>query len=238
VNTTLLLEGVVGSRAYGFATENSDTDVLGLFAHPTTAFHGLTRPQESLVTTKPDRTLHEAGKWCRLALKCNPTANELPWLPDDLYTVRHPLGDELISIRWAFLSAKAVRGSYLGYASAQLAKLKHNWQIERKFSSADITEDARKKQQKNARHLVRLLVQGQALHIGDDLPVRLADPGWVVETALCVYQDPALGDSLLRAAEKVFDGPGHLPELPRVDLVEAWLQKVRREFYEPDPDVC
>lgn len=86
----VLLSGIVGSTAYGLAKPGSDIDRLGLFAADTTAFHGLHGPAESHVTTNPDRTLHEAAKWCRLALGGNPTVMELVWLPDDLYEVRTP----------------------------------------------------------------------------------------------------------------------------------------------------
>lgn len=73
---TVLLAGVVGYTAYGFAHAGSDVDRLGLYAAPTEELHGLHRPAESHVTTGPDVTLHEAAKWCRLALSCNPTASE------------------------------------------------------------------------------------------------------------------------------------------------------------------
>jgi uncharacterized protein len=112
VNT--LLSGIVGSTAYGLAHPGSDVDRLGLFAVDTVELHGLRRHTESVVTKDPDLTLHEAAKWCRLALGGNPTVMELVWLPDELYEVRTPLGDELIGIRSSFLSAKRVRNAYLG----------------------------------------------------------------------------------------------------------------------------
>ena len=100
----ILLSGVVGSTAYGLARAGSDVDRLGIFATPTLAMVGLSRPKDSIVHTNPDRSLHEVGKWCSLALGGNPTVMELVWLPDDLYETRTPLGDQLIAIRTAFLS--------------------------------------------------------------------------------------------------------------------------------------
>lgn len=119
----ILLSGVVGSTAYGLAREGSDVDRLGMFAAPTETLLGLHTPKESHVTTAPDRTLHEAAKWCRLALGGNPTVMELVWLPDELYEVRTPLGDELIAIRGSFLGAERVRDAYLGYAGQQFRRL-------------------------------------------------------------------------------------------------------------------
>ncbi|WP_282206564.1 nucleotidyltransferase domain-containing protein [Kitasatospora fiedleri] len=163
----VLLSGIVGSTAYGLAHAGSDLDRLGLFAAPTTAFHGLHRPAESHVTTRPDRTLHEAAKWCRLALNGNPTATELVWLPEELYEVRTPLGEELIGLRTSFLSGPAVRGAYLGYADQQF----------RKLTTRDRTDPAgRARAAKHARHLVRLVRQGVALHETGHLEIRLPDP--------------------------------------------------------------
>lgn len=145
---TILLSGVVGSTAYGLATEDSDTDRLGIFAAPTVAFHGLHKPQESHVTTHPDATYHEAAKWVRLALGGNPTVTELAWL--ERYEIRTPLGEELVSIRSALLSAKRIRDAYLGYATQQFRKLENR-------GDGSFSADTRKRTSKHARHLWRLL---------------------------------------------------------------------------------
>jgi uncharacterized protein len=228
MNGEILLQGIVGSRAYGFAHEGSDTDRLGIYAAPTEMFHGLGQPQESYVTTKPDLTLHEARKWCRLALKCNPTAMEAVWLPD--YEELHPLGEELIAIRRSFLSARAVRNSYLGYATSQFAKMKQGRERVGKFASENIKVEARAHQHKHARHLVRLLVQAKGLHRDGEIVIRLPDPAWVLGMSEWLVESPALGDTLLKWAADVFDKPGVLPEEPNTVEVEAWLLKVRREF--------
>lgn len=114
---TILLSGIVGSTAYGLDGPGSDVDRLGLFVTPTLELLGLRLPLESHVTVKPDATFHEAAKAARLILAGNPTASELLWLPDGLYETRTPLGDEMIALRAAFLSGKAVRNAYLGYAT-------------------------------------------------------------------------------------------------------------------------
>jgi predicted nucleotidyltransferase len=221
----ILLQGIVGSRAYGFAHENSDTDRLGLYAAPTNMFHGLGQPQESYVTTKPDLTLHEARKWCRLVLKCNPTAMELVWLNG--YETVHPLGLELITIRRSFLSAKAVRNAYLGYATDQLAKMK---QARNKMDSREDPADIANRRLKHARHIVRLLVQAQGLHQDGELVIRLHDPDWVLGMSEYLVKSPTLGDDLLKATGEIFDKPGVLPQEPNTVEVEAWLHRVRREF--------
>ncbi len=214
----VLLSGIVGSTAYGLAHAGSDLDRLGLFAAPTETFHGLHRAAESHVSTAPDRTLHEAAKWCRLALSCNPTAAELVWLPEDLYETRTPLGEELIGIRRSFLSARAVRNSYLGYAGQQF----------RKLNSRD-TSDAqtRARAAKHARHLIRLVVQGVTLHETGAVTIRLADPERVRSLGEQYADRPALARTLLADAEERFGRPGVLPAAPDERPAESWLRRVR-----------
>ncbi|WP_406200699.1 nucleotidyltransferase domain-containing protein [Kitasatospora sp. NBC_01560] len=223
---TVLLSGVVGSTAYGFAHAGSDIDRLGLFAAPTEDFHGLHRPAESHVTTGPDVTLHEAAKWCRLALTCNPTASELVWLPGELYETRSPLGEELIAIRASFLSAKAVRNSYLGYADQQFRKLR----------ARDPADPAtHRRAAKYARHLVRLTEQGIRLHETGENVVRLVGsaPERVRELGERIADHPAAAEALLAAAAERFARPGALPAAPDPRPAEAWLRRVRAAHFTP-----
>ncbi|MFE4971089.1 DNA polymerase beta superfamily protein [Kitasatospora sp. NPDC056651] len=221
---TVLLSGVVGSTAYGFAHAGSDVDRLGLFAVPTGELHGLDRPAESHVTTEPDLTLHEAAKWCRLALNCNPTASELVWLPDDLYEVRTPLGDELVGLRSSFLSAPAVRKAYLGYADQQF----------RKLLTRDTADQAtRRRAAKHARHLVRLVVQAVRLHETGRNLVRLPDPERIRDLGERIADRPALAEPLLADAADRLARPGALPAAPDRRPAEDWLRRVRAAHYTP-----
>ena len=228
---TVLLAGVVGSTAYGLAHEGSDVDRLGMFAAPTTAFCGLHRPAETCVTVHPDATFHEAAKWCRLALGCNPTVTELAWLPDDLYETRTPLGDDLIGIRRSFFSARGVRNAYLGYATQQFRKLEAR-------GDGSFSADTRKRTGKHARHLWRLVQQGTDLNATGQLHVRLDE----AQAAMCLEfgkrvaaGDLDLAKALITSAEAHFDeyadGRSALPSRPDESPAEAWLQSVRRQFY-------
>ncbi|MBG0851148.1 nucleotidyltransferase domain-containing protein [Streptomyces spinoverrucosus] len=226
--TNILLSGVVGSTAYGLAREGSDVDRLGLFAAPTEALHGLHGPKESHVTTAPDRTLHEAAKWCRLALGGNPTVTELVWLPEELYEVRTPLGDELIGIRSSFLSARRVRDAYLGYATQQFRKLVGR-------GDGSFSADTRRRTAKHARHLKRLCTQGYELYTTGRLTIRVDDPGSYHAFGEQVAADPSAALPLLRHFEAAFDETrGALPEQPDERAAEAWLRRVRQHFYTPE----
>jgi predicted nucleotidyltransferase len=218
---TVLLQGVVGSVAYGLAHEGSDVDRLGIFAASFRELHGLARLNESRVTRDPDQTLHEAAKALRLILSCNPTASEILWLPE--YEVLHPLGRELIAIRGSLLSEKAVRNAYLGYATQQFRKLKLKGHF-----GADVP---RSRIEKHARHIVRLCQQAVALHEEGYLMIRLPNAEAIRDFGAAIAADPREADDLIRRTEYRLSLPGVLPERPDRDAAEQWLLEVRRCAY-------
>ncbi|MEV1068066.1 nucleotidyltransferase domain-containing protein [Streptomyces sp. NPDC050263] len=223
--TNILLSGIVGSTAYGLAHEGSDIDRLGMFAAPTEELHGLHGPKESHVSTAPDRTLHEAAKWCRLALGGNPTVMELVWLPAESYEVRTPLGDELIAVRDTLLGAHRVRDAYLGYATQQFRKLQNR-------SQGPLSEDVRKRTAKHARHLKRLCTQGYELYATGQLTIQVDDPESYHRFGEQVAADPEAALPLLRGFEEAFaETSSVLPEHPDDKAADAWLRRVRRQFY-------
>jgi predicted nucleotidyltransferase len=232
----LLLSGIVGSVAYGLAGPGSDVDRIGVFAAPTVAFHGLHPPRESVVTTEPDVTLHEARKYALLALSGNPTATELMWLPEDCYETRTEFGERLIAIRSAFLSAPRVRDAYLGYASQQFRKLttrdsdgSKSGRGARRAELELSQVGGRRRSAKHARHLARLLHQGRVLYATGVLEIRLADPEWFRafgERVAGGALDEA--EALVAAAEQDFDRiRTPLPDRPDEETVERWLLDVR-----------
>ncbi|MFE2710599.1 DNA polymerase beta superfamily protein [Streptomyces mirabilis] len=227
MTVNVLLAGIVGSTAYGLSREGSDIDRLGLFAAPTEDLHGLHAPKDSHVTTSPDRTLHEAAKWCRLALGGNPTVMELVWLPDDLYEVRTSLGDELIGIRSSLLSAKRVRDAYLGYAAQQFKRLYDR-------GDGSFSADTRKRTAKHARHLRRLCHQGFELYATGRLSIRVDDPEAYHRFGDQVAADAMLALPMLKHFEQAFDSTASvLPDQPNEAAAEAWLRRVRAQHYDP-----
>lgn len=222
----ILLQGIVGSTAYGLDTAESDVDRLGVFAHSTDAILGLYPPKDSIVENDPDRTLHEAKKYALLALACNPTVTELLWLSSYLYDTVTPRGADLIAIRSSFLSAKRVRDAYFGYASSQFKRLETR-------GDGSFSSDTRKRTAKHARHLYRLLLQGYDLYTTGTLSVglRASASGLVRE-----FGERVAGGDIEHAREKVQlfqelfdDAKTCLPSNPDEDIVENWLWKVRRD---------
>ncbi len=166
----IVLEGIVGSTAYGLSREGSDIDKIGVFVAPIDSFLGLHPGKESVVSHDPDVTHHEIKKYMSLALKCNPTITELMWLPDDLYTVRKSWGQVLIDLRADFLSDSYVRNAYGGYAMQQAQRL------QRRDSDGSLADKDPKKIAKHARHCMRLMHQGIELLTYGRLTVKVPNP--------------------------------------------------------------
>lgn len=146
----VILLGIGGSRAYGLATPNSDTDYRGCYVTPTREFFRLISPVEAYTRNDPDVSLHEVGKFLRLAVAANPTILETFFY--DTYVIRNPIGDLLIENRDLFVTDK-IRASHVGYARSQFERLKRR---ENSFSS-----DTAKRTAKHARHLLRLVRQAE-----------------------------------------------------------------------------
>jgi len=222
----VLLAGIVGSTAYGLAGPGSDIDRLGAFAVPTVQLHGLHQPAESVVSSKPDVTFHEARKYCSLALSGNPTVTELMWLPAGLYETVTPLGEELIGIRSSFLSAKRIRDAYLGYATQQFRRLEGR-------GDGTFSAETRNRTAKHARHLLRLCWQGLRAYTTGEVHIRLEDP----QRFLDFGERVAGGDidaarQMLAEHEAAFDAATSvLPAEPDTRAAEDWLLRVRSAFF-------
>ena len=148
----IILEALVGSKAYGLETETSDDDILGIYVAPLNEILSLDKPPETIVNVNPDYCYHEIEKYLRLAIQCNPTIMELMFM--DNYIIKTAEGEQLIKIRSAFLSNKIFK-AYGGYAISQARKLNARGDS---FSSR-----VKNRYDKHARHCFRLLQQGKEL---------------------------------------------------------------------------
>lgn len=114
----LLLECISGSKAYGLATETSDTDIKGVFYLPKDQFYGLSYVEQISNETN-DEVYYELGRFVELLLRNNPNIMELIATPADSVLYRHPIMDRLTSEM--FLS-KLCKESFAGYALTQIKK--------------------------------------------------------------------------------------------------------------------
>jgi predicted nucleotidyltransferase len=226
---TVILEGIVGSTAYGLATENSDIDRLGVFVGSTQEVLGFGLQEKTITTTKPDGTWHEIGKYVSLAMACNPTILEAMWLPQ--HEVLTQVGQELIDLRYHFFSADRVKQAYAGYAMQQAKRLLGR-QGEGKDGFGDVPSN---RTAKHGRHCYRLLIQGEQILRQEHLTVRLAEKeaGQVWLMGEFAVRDPqGFHDAMVQRARALLDLETGLFDKPEVEKIERWLVSVRlREPY-------
>lgn len=223
-----ILQGVVGSTAYGLATPDSDVDRLAVHVGPLrdVLSFGITSP--SKVTTKPDMTSHEVSKFVGLCMKGNPSVTELLWLPE--YEVETVEGLLLVKAREKFLSAKRIHDAYGGYAFHQLHRLlNRNAEGKEGFSA-----DTKKRTGKHARHLIRLLIQGRQLLNQGHLTVRLTSPQaeqcWYVGRAAEAGEYDVVRNSFdyyLARLDKAYEHTD-LPREPDREAAKDLLVQIRR----------
>lgn len=116
----ILFEAISGSRAFGLATENSDTDIRGVYYLPKDKFFGLDHiPQISNETN--DITYYEIGRFVELLQRNNPNILEILASPEDCILHKSPLIDLLKPED--FLS-KLCKDTFAGYAISQIKKAK------------------------------------------------------------------------------------------------------------------
>ncbi|MFD7913180.1 DNA polymerase beta superfamily protein [Streptomyces sp. NPDC059752] len=134
---------VMGSRAFGLATEASDTDLRGVYLAPTPLFWRFEKPPTHVEGPRDEEFSWELERFCELALRANP--NILECLHSPLVHEVTPVGEELLSLRGAFLSRRA-HTSFSRYAASQRGKL-----------LADVRVHGAPRW-KHAMHLLRLLL--------------------------------------------------------------------------------
>ncbi|KOU26909.1 DNA polymerase beta superfamily protein [Streptomyces sp. WM6368] len=134
---------VMGSRAFGLATEASDTDLRGVYLAPTPLFWRFEKPPTHVEGPRDEEFSWELERFCELALRANP--NILECLHSPLVEEVTPVGEELLALRGAFLSRRA-HTSFSRYAASQHGKL-----------LADVRVHGAPRW-KHAMHLLRLLL--------------------------------------------------------------------------------
>ena len=229
ITQKIILEGIVGSTAYGLATENSDIDKLGLYVAPTQEILSLRKPEETIVKNKPDITYHEVEKFMNLALKCNPTVLELLFLEN--YEILTDEGIGLLTIKDAFLS-NTIKNSYGGYAVSQARKLNIRAYTDNELNKPlkDVTRGFSAKTSnrpfKHARHCFRLLQQGKQLLETGTLKVKVDNRNELMALEnLNITQVVALFEIEFEKFNKI---KSVLPDKPDYGLVNAMLLKIRK----------
>jgi predicted nucleotidyltransferase len=218
-----LLEAVVGSTAHGLTVAGSDVDLLAVHLAPTGLVLGLNGSvlvTESRVSQAPDRTSHELGKFVSLALAANPTILEALYAEE--YRTMTPAGEQLVAARSAFLSTRAVRSSYGGYARSQLNRLLRR-------GDGSFSSDTRSRVEKHARHCRRLLLQGTQLLTTGELTLDVsAHREMLFAAGRIASTHPERFAAEFDAALAEFDAlPSVLPDAPDREGVDLLMTAIR-----------
>ncbi len=207
---------VVGSRAFGLATESSDVDRRGVYLPPADLHWSLYGVPEQIENPDNQECYWELGKFLRLALKANPNVLECLWTPEVEFA--SPLAGEMRDMRAAFLSRLVYR-TYNGYTLSQFKKLEQDLR----------TTGAVK--WKHAMHLLRLLLSGIDVLREGDLRVRVGEHR---ERLLAIKRGEVPWEeveawrlSLHAAFDEAYRGTA-LPEVPDYERVNAFLLRARR----------
>jgi len=207
---------VVGSRAFGLDTEESDTDRRGIYLPPADLHWSLYGVPEQLENEKKQESYWELQKFLIMALKGNPNILECLYTP--LVEFASPLAEELLDMREAFLS-RVVYQTYNGYVMSQFKRMQ-----------ADIRNQGKVKP-KHVMHLIRLLLSG--IHVLREGLVAV-DVGKHREQLFAIRNDKMpwndvdawrlrLHEEFDRALEET-----DLPERPDYERANEFLVKARR----------
>lgn len=151
---------VMGSRAFGLATDDSDTDRRGVFLAPTPLFWRFEKPPTHVDGPADEQFGWELERFCELALRANP--NVLECLHSPLVEHVTDTGRELLALRTAFLSRQA-HETFARYALGQRKKL-----------DADVRTHGAPRW-KHAMHLLRLLMSCRDLLLTGELTIDVGD---------------------------------------------------------------
>lgn len=118
----LLYKYIRGSQVYGTNTNDSDTDIGGIFICPNEQLLDLGFDyQNEISDEKHDICWWEIGKFMKLILSSNPTVLEALFVPDDKVLYEHPIITELKKHR-NMLITKQIFKPMSGYAVSQIIK--------------------------------------------------------------------------------------------------------------------
>lgn len=115
---------IVGSKAYGLDTKESDTDIRGIAVlSDLSYYYGFLNNFEQWEDKKEDTVIYDIRKAFKLMADANPNMLDLLFTDERFHIKKSKIFDKILDNRDKFLS-KRVRFSYVGYAYAQLKRIK------------------------------------------------------------------------------------------------------------------
>lgn len=208
---------VVGSRAFGLDTDESDTDRRGIYLPPAELQWSLYGVPEQLENDGNEECYWELQKFLVMALKGNPNVLECLYTP----LVEHatPLAEELLAMRDAFLS-RLVYQTYNGYVMSQFKRMQ-----------ADLRNQGKVKP-KHVMHLIRLLLSGIHVLRKGFVPVDVGEHReqlFAIKSGEMPWDDIEAWRKRLHAEFDRALEETNLPERPDYERANELLVKARRQ---------
>ncbi len=218
LESLVIFQCVVGSRAYGLDGDDSDTDSRGVYVAPANLQWSLFGVPEQFEDDRLQCCHWEIQKFLVMALKANPNVLECLYSP--IVKVSTPLGEELLGLRGQFLS-QMIFQTFNGYALSQFRKIEQDLRNQGSI------------RWKHAMHLLRLLITGAAALREARVPVRVEahrERLLAVKRGEVPWQDI---DAWRRDLHSDFDRALEatvLPERPDYEAANRFLVSVRSKM--------
>lgn len=229
-------EVVSGSRAYGFANENSDYDYRGIFFPNRKCFFGMETFKDPIETKDPDTVFYSFKKFISLALSNNPNILELLFIDDaNLIIQDSDYIKKIKDFRNHFLS-KRIFTTYLGYVKAQMHKIKNEGNCSPEMNSRRM-EDIKKNgyDTKAASHVLRLLFQGIDLVKYKTVSIPLSfDDAYICKITregLYSFKSFIENSNGLIDIFKELEKNSDLPNEPNFELINYLVMEINEDFY-------
>jgi len=120
---TILATYLVGSRAYGTASPESDEDYRGIFVLPSREYLSICEPVTQVSDERNNTTYYTLKRFLELAVTANPNIIEMLFMPDDCVVFESPLMQHLLQSRSMFITKQAY-SSHVHYAMSQIKRAK------------------------------------------------------------------------------------------------------------------
>lgn len=218
-NKTVLLKALVGSRAHGLHSEDSDYDYRGVYALPTSEILSLGYKYSgtSWIEGDIDDTSYEIGHFLQLCTKANPSVLEV--LVSKQTPINTELANEMRELLPFMYNPKDAFNAFSGYSKNQQKKLLDDHLSRRlKFGVAYV---------RTAYNLVELFETGTfSLEVTDT-----AKKNVLQDIKAGVYSD---GEMIDLAEKQIAIAKQMLPDMVNsqdVSIVNDFLIKVRKEHF-------
>ncbi len=215
-----ILTSIVGSRAHGTETPDSDTDTRSIYVLPTSEIVGIDDYDKFKENKETDTNSWELIRFINLSLNSNPNTLEVLLATPDTFMI---WGEELRQLFPHFLCRRHVYNAFKGFATGQRKKL----------LSPD-TNLARKP--KSASHYLRVLYNGIELLESGTMSVRIVDTP-IGRHVLAAKRDELelaeileIGDNLIDQIDEAFE-LSNLPFEPNKCRINEFLLKVRKAYW-------